>query len=348
MSGAVRIALAGAGLIGRRHAIAIEATREAALSAIVDPTDTAREFAGQHDVTWYASLSEMIAAGVADGVILATPNQVHADNALECIAAGLPVLVEKPIAADVASGERLVAAADAAKVPVLVGHHRRHNELIQRAKAEIDAGSIGRIVSFSGTTWFYKPDDYFDVEWRRRPGAGPVYLNLIHDIDLMHCFCGPVETVHAMESNTVRGNAVEETAVVVFRFASGALGTVNVSDTIVAPWSWELTARENPAYPPTSEPCYLVGGTHGSLELPGLRLWRNREKRSWWEPIDATQLPFGFEDPLNGQIRHFAAVIRGEEVPLVSGKDGLQALRVIEAVKHSARTGETVTLGESP
>lgn len=347
MSEAIGIAVAGAGLIGRRHVAAIEAAAGVRLAAIADPDPAAREFAAQHGVPWFASLSEVIAGGQADGVVLATPNPMHADNALACIAAGLPVLVEKPLAADAIAAERLVVAAGAADVPVLVGHHRRHNPLIRRARAEIEAGAIGRVVSVSGMTWFYKPDDYFAVAWRREPGAGPVLLNLIHDIDLMHYLCGPVAAVHAMESGAVRANPVEETAVITLRFAGGVLATLNVSDTIVAPWSWELTARENPAYPPTGEACYLIGGTHGALELPGLRLWRNREKRGWHEPIDRTQLPFDFADPLHLQIRHFAAVIRGEERPLVPAADGLAALRVVEAVKRSAQTGETVTLDKA-
>jgi len=347
MAGAVSIAVAGAGLIGKRHAEAIVASRDAKLAAIVDPAEAGRALAAQFGVPWQPSLADLLSGSMPDGVILATPNQAHVEGGLACVAAGVPALVEKPFSIDVASGEKLVAAADKAGVPLLTGHHRRHNPLIRRARAEIEAGGIGTIVSINATTWFYKPEDYFDVEWRRKPGGGPIFINLIHDVDLMHFLCGPVHTVFAMETNAIRGNAVEETAVIALRFANGALGTLNVSDTIVAPWSWELTARENPAYPPTAEPCYLIGGTHGALELPGLRLWRNRGKRSWWEPIDGTQLSFGFEDPLVLQVRQFAAVIRGEEAPLASGRDGLEALRVIEAVKRSAASGETIAVHSS-
>ena len=223
----------------------------------------------------------MIAAGDIDGGILATPNRLHEAGALACIDAGLPVLVEKPIATDLPGARRIVAAAEAAGVAAAVGHHRRHNPLIARAKALIDEGRLGQIASVQGPTWFMKPDSYFTTDWRRRKGAGPVYLNLIHDIDLLLHLVGPVVTVQAMESNAVRGNEVEETAVILLRFASGALGTVNVCDTAVAPWSWELTARENPAYPATSEDCYWLGGTEGSLSLPNLALWRNPATRSW-------------------------------------------------------------------
>ena len=340
----IRIAVAGAGQIGRRHVEVIAETADAALAAIVDPAPGASDYAAGLGVPHFSALGDLIARGIADAVIIATPNQLHAQNSLECIAAGLPILIEKPIATDSEAAAAIISAADANGTPVLVGHHRRHNPLIQRARAELESGAIGDLVSFSGVTWFCKPDEYFEADWRRMPGAGPVYLNMIHDIDLVHYLCGAIESVHAWESNIVRGNAVEETAVVSMKFRSGMLGTINVSDAIVAPWSWELTARENPSYPPTTQHCYLIGGTHGSLELPGLRLWRNRDKRSWGEPIDATQLPFGFEDPLRRQIRQFVAVVRGEEAPLVSGRDGLQALRVVEAVKRSAAIGAPVAI----
>ena len=73
-------------------------------------------------------------------------------------------------------------------------------------------------------------------------------MNLIHDMDLLRHLCGEVTSVQAFESNAARGIR-EDSAVILLRFANGALGTVTVSDTIVAPWSWELTTGgENPAY----------------------------------------------------------------------------------------------------
>ncbi len=341
----VSIAIVGAGLVGRRHAEAVRAAGSGInLHSIVDPAEPTREIAASMGVPWFATLSDMIAAGKPDGAIVATPNQLHVDQGLTCVAEGIPALVEKPFSTSVASGERLVRAAETAGVALLTGHHRRHNPLMRRAKAEIEAGAIGDIVSVGALAWLYKPDDYFNVAWRRELGGGPVLINLIHDIDLLQFLCGRIRSVHAFQSNAVRGNATEDTAVVIVTFANGALGTINVSDTIVAPWSWELTAHDNPVYPATDELCYLIGGTHGSLELPGLRLWRNRDKRGWQEPIDVTPLASGFDDPFILQARQFVAVIGGQEKPLVSGRDGLDALRVVEAVKQSAVEGETVTV----
>ncbi len=172
-----------------------------------------------------------------DGIIIATPNQLHVQNGLEVVAAGVPVIVEKPIADDVAGATALVEAAEKAGVPLLVGHHRRYNPLIRKAKEIVDSGRLGTILALAGQFWLMKPDDYFDIGWRREAGAGPVFLNLIHDIDLFRYLCGEIVSVQAHESNAVRGNAVEETAVILLRFASGALGTVNVLYSVVAPWS---------------------------------------------------------------------------------------------------------------
>lgn len=316
------------------------------LHAIVDPTEAARTYAGELDVPWFPDIAAMLAAGNRpDGAIIATPNHLHVENGLECVRADVPALIEKPIAADTASARRLVEEAEAANVPLLVGHHRRHNPLIATAKQAIDSGALGSIVTVHAMFWLYKPDDYFDVEWRTRPGAGPVFVNLIHDIDLLRHLCGEIASVQALQSNGVRHRANEDAAVVILRFEGGALGTVNMSDAVVAPWSWELTARENPVYSPTDQACYLIGGTHGSLELPGLRLWTCPGGiRSWHEPTAPTPLSFEPEDPLIRQIRQFCAVIRGDQPPLVSGREGLKTLAVIEAIKRSAETGAPIAL----
>lgn len=343
----VRLAVVGAGLIGLRHIAAIGAVGGAVggavLAAVIDPAASAGDVALRAGVPWFATLADM-PDGLADGVILATPNTLHVAGGLEAIARGLAVLVEKPVATDLAGARVLVEAGETAGVPVLTGHHRRYNPLIAAAKKLIEGGRIGQPVSVSGMFWLIKPDDYFEVEWRRQPGAGPVFVNLIHDIDLLRYLVGEVVAVQAQTANTVRGNAVEETAVVLLEFANGALGTINISDTIPAPWSWELTSGENPAYPPTDQACYMIGGTEGALELPRLRLWRHEGKRSWWSPIVAETPPRGQGDPLTIQIRHFAAVIRGAEKPLVSGREGMNTLAVIEAILTAAKTQQRVKL----
>jgi predicted dehydrogenase len=338
----VKLAVMGAGLIGRRHIEHALAVPECVLSAIIDPSPAGRELAAKHHVPWFADFKSMHAAVLVDGVIIATPNQMHVDHGLEVINAGIAALVEKPLADSVKSAIRLVEAAEAKGVPLLTGHHRRHNPMIQQAKAIMDSGRLGRTLSVHGFFWLAKPDHYFDQEWRREKGAGPVFMNLIHDIDLLRYLAGEVEAVQALESNAVRGHRIEDTCVILLKFANGALGTVNVSDAIVAPWSWEQTTGENPVYPHADQTCYTIGGTLGSLTIPRLEVWHDGQKRDWWQPLHVDRAMAPPQDPLPLQIQQFCRVIQGSEPPLVSGREGLNTLKVIEAVKTAARTGKLV------
>jgi predicted dehydrogenase len=252
MNNSVQLAVLGAGVIGKRHIERIIAEPRAELYAVVDPSPAGQEVASAKGVRWYPNFAAMITTDRPDGVIIATPNQMHVSNGLEAVAAGVPALIEKPIADDIVAGIKLVDAAEKAGVPILTGHHRRHNPTIQRAKAIIDEGRLGQIVTVHGFFWLMKPDDYFDLQWRREIGAGPVLLNLSHDIDLLRYLCGEVEAVQAFQSNAVRNYPADETTVVILKFANGALGTINVTDTVVAPGvGSKRPARTRPIQTPT-------------------------------------------------------------------------------------------------
>jgi predicted dehydrogenase len=338
-----RIAVMGAGLIGQQHLKHVAA--EAELCAIVDPDKAARTLGRRYGVPCFDTLGAMLAVRRPDGVIVATPNQLHGEHGLACVQAGMPVLVEKPITDTVQTATELVAAAEAANVALLVGHHRRHNPLIAAAHQAIKAGRIGTIVSVHATCWLRKPDGYFDVPWRRQRGAGPVLVNLIHDVDTLRHLCGEIVAVQAIASNNVRGHEVEDTAAIIVRFASGAVGTLGVSDAIAAPWSWELTANENSAYANTGQNCCMIGGTKGSIAIPGLAVWAHERENSWLQPMGAKTLAHGTADPLALQIRHFSQVALGQAGPLVSGRDGLETLKVIVAIEQAAQSGGTVEVG---
>lgn len=341
----LNVAVVGAGLIGRKH---VEiAAGVGSLHAIVDPTMAAKELAAQQNCAWHSDLASYLEDHRPDGIIIATPNQMHVEQGLICVDAGIPALVEKPIADNPDDAERLVKTAEEKGVALLVGHHRRHNPLIHAARAAIENGKLGNLVAVHGQFWLRKPDDYFDVEWRRTKGAGPVYINLIHDLDLLRYLCGEIASVQAKESSVTRGFDVEDTAVITLEFASGALGTISVSDAIPAPWSWELTAGENPAYPKTEEGAYRIGGTKGALSVPDMKLWYHPAKQSWWEPIEAQNTPYDPADPLPLQFAHFLDVIDGKTEPLVSGREGLQTLRVLHAIKQAAREGGTIAVDAS-
>ena len=348
MSQKTQIAVAGFGLVGRRHAEVVRHAPDMLLAAIVEPSQEGQVAASALDVPVYASLEDMLAASKPDGVVLATPTPLHLEQGLTCISSGCPVLIEKPIAVKSEEARRLTDAADKAGVPLLVGHHRRHNGMVKAAKHALMEGAVGDIRAIQATCWFYKPDHYFDVApWRTKKGAGPISVNLVHDVDLLRHFCGDVISVQAIAVPSRRGFENEDLATAVLTFQSGAIATISVSDSIVAPWSWELTARENPAYPATSESCYLIGGSKGGLSLPDLRVWRHQEAPDWWTPISAQTLTCKMDDPLAVQMAHFAAVIAGREAPLVSGWEGLKSLEVVEAVARSSETGREISLGDN-
>jgi predicted dehydrogenase len=341
----VRIAVAGAGLIGKRHIEEVVASAVAELASVVDPGPAGPELAHRYGVTAYGSLAEVFAADRPDGVVLATPNRMHVDGGLECVAAGVPVIVEKPVGDSVESATRLVEAGEAAGVPVLTGHHRNYSSIMAAARAVIGSGVLGSIVAVSGTALFHKPDGYFDVGggWRRKPGGGPVLLNLVHEVNNLLALVGDIVRVQAVTSNATRGFPVEDTAAMIFTFANGALGTFLLSDTVASPRSWEQTSREDKAYAThPDEDCYHIAGTTGSLSIPTMRVLEYRGARSWYETYQASRVSLDRSDPLANQIVHFAAVIRGEAEPICSGRDGLRTLQVVDAVLEAARTGRPV------
>lgn len=342
--GGVKVAVLGAGLIGKRHVEHLMAEPTAELAAIVDPSPAGKEFALSKGAPWYPSFADMLGAEKPEALIVSTPNSMHVANGLEAVAAGIPTLVEKPIADSIQSGTKLVDMAEKARVPLLVGHHRRHNPMLQKAKAIVESGRLGTIVAVHAFFWLMKPDDYFDTAWHRDKSAGPVLLNLIHDVDCLRYLCGEIVSVQAQSSRAIRGYDAEETAVIIMTFANGALGTVNVSDSVVGAWSWEQNTGENPVYPQADQSCYFIGGTHGSLTIPKLEVWSNKAKRSWWEPLFVERSYAADEDPLRLQVRHLCRVVRGEEKPLVSGREGLNTLKVIDAIKRATQSNSTVRI----
>jgi len=124
------IAVMGAGLIGKRH---IEhCANLGCLRAIADPDENVEQLAQQYGVAYFKSAAELINSGLAAGVIVATPTQYHVANTTALVEAGIPALIEKPIADKLPEAAKLVELAVARNVPIMVGHHRRFNYTSQR------------------------------------------------------------------------------------------------------------------------------------------------------------------------------------------------------------------------
>ena len=344
----VRIAVAGAGLIGQEHIRQIQSSSRCELVAIIDPTDAAETLAERLQLPYFSTLKDTLGNIELEGIILATPNHLHVEQTLACIEAGIAVLVEKPVAHNIEEGERLLAAIESSDARVLVGHHRAHSPIISLAKQLIEENALGDLVAVAGSAAFYKPDDYFDTSpWRTQQGGGPILINMIHEIGNLRQLCGEIVSVQAMTSNARRGFEVEDTAAISLRFSNGALGTFLLSDTAGSARSWEQTSQENKSYSSyTDEDCYVISGTDGSLAVPTMRLKRftNKESRSWWKPFECSTVDLKREDPLKNQLDHFCDVILGSSQPLVSVLDGVQNLRVIEAIKQASESGSVIEI----
>jgi predicted dehydrogenase len=330
------IAVVGLGVIGRRHAEIIQACPYTQLTAIVGKEHT-RQAASLYQVPFFTSLEALFEIHRPDGVILATPNHLHVSGALTCAVNGVSALIEKPLATSVESAVYLVETLKNYDVPMLVGHHRRHSAALQSAKAYIQEGHLGKLVSVTGSAQFYKPDSYFEEgPWRKEKGAGTMTINLIHEIDNLRFLCGDISNVQAMASNTIRNFEVEDTAVINFRFANGMLGSFTLSDTAVLPMSWEQTSGENKTYAAPDNhgisDCYFIAGTKGSIAVPSLRTWRYAAKQSWFEPYITEQLPLSDIDPLEAQLIHFCDVITRKAPPIVSPTDALESLKVLDSI----------------
>ena len=350
-----RIVVAGAGLIGQEHIKRVLDVPGVALAGIVDVAPKAKEQADALNVPWFPNLEIMLEKEKPDGVVVGLPNQFHFAAGMSLVRHGVPMLMEKPVCDSLQEAVQFADAAEKAGVPVLVGHHRRHSQLTQRAKAMIDSGRLGKITAVHGFCWFLKPKDYFEgkTEWRGQPGAGVVLLNLIHVVDDLRNLCGDISSVQAASSSAARGLPVEDTVGIILKFRNGAIGTLAISDAAAAPWNWEMTAGENQAFPRTDEFCYVVAGMEGSLSVPRLELWHHGSDRSWWSPIRCERAaapekdPFTLEshsDPLTNQMRHFRDVIRGIAKPLLDARGGTKTLEATLAVKEAAATGRKILL----
>ena len=344
----IRIAVAGAGLIGRRHIELIQASSSCELSAVIDPFELDGSYLDSLGASQYENLLACFAEHKPDGVILATPNALHVEQTLQCIEAGVAALIEKPVAHSVEEGRRLLAVADATDAKLLVGHHRAHSPILAKAREIIRGDILGDIVAVQGSALFYKPDDYFDAAiWRRQEGGGPILINMIHEIGNLRSLCGEIVAVQAMQSSVARGFPVEDTVCIGLRFENGALGSFLLSDSTGCARSWEQTSQENASYPSyEDEDCYVISGKNGSLSVPTMRLkyYVKAEDRSWWKPFQTGQCAVDRTDPLEIQLEHFCNVIRGTETPLVSVRDGLRNLIITEAISQAAKSGSIIEI----
>ena len=337
----LRIAVLGAGMIGRRHIqTTLDLPEVAELTAVADPAaDRTRLALG--GAAWFADAREMLDRVKPEAVIIATPNGLHAQQGLLCCERGIHFLVEKPVTANLEEAAGLVHAVAQSGVKTLVGHHRRYLATVEESRRVITSGELGVLVAASVVWATRKPDDYFQAQWRTLPGAGPLLINAIHEIDLLRHLCGEIRLVSGLKSHAARGFAVEDTAAALFQFENDCLGTLMLTDAGLSPWTIEQGSEESPNFPQSGQNSYRLIGTKGSLELPVLRTWGPRVagEIGWNRSLVDRDFAPRYCDPYQAQLRHFQRLVRLHEPPMISVLDGAKTLAATLAIAESSSQG---------
>ena len=167
----IRIAVIGAGLIGRRHIDLVNANPKCKLAAICAPTSSSAQLADQYHVPYFKHYQVLIEQIEVDGAIIATPNTLHVPIGVVFAERGIDLLIEKPIADTIEEARRLVEVAEQTGIQLMVGHYRRFNPLVQKARQVIQSGEIGSLVAVNLLWALQKPENYYDVVWRTESGG---------------------------------------------------------------------------------------------------------------------------------------------------------------------------------
>ncbi|HEY0535298.1 MAG TPA: Gfo/Idh/MocA family oxidoreductase [Actinoplanes sp.] len=340
------VAVAGAGIIGRNHVAAMLRIPRLRIVAVVDPVTTAAtRLAGTipSAPSCFASLGEALAATKPQVVVICTPSGQHVEQALEALAAGAHVVIEKPLDVSVAHARPLVDAARSTpgQIVSVISQHRFDPATVAVRKA-IEAGRLGRLTSAVATVPWWRGQDYYDsAGWRGTlalDGGGALMNQGVHTLDLLLHFLGRPLSVFAYTDRLAHtGIEVEDVLVAVLRFESGALATLHAT-----------TA----AYP-GSGVRLQVHGSQGSAVVHDDQL----ESASFAEPGDLADAdlagpePWGTPKPddnfIIGHLRQYAdivdAILAGRP-PGVGVEDGFLALSTVEAIYESARSGQPVSI----
>ncbi|KAK8238429.1 quinate utilization oxidoreductase QutH [Phyllosticta capitalensis] len=341
----ISVAVVGTGLIGPRHAQAVLSNPSTTLSCIVDPNPAAAKVASELGVNLYPSIQAMVSSDDKPAAaIVCTPNHKHVAVSTELLNAGIHVLCEKPLSIDIANGAELVRRAEQLNLHLLTGHHRRFNPFVTAAQRIIESGRLGRVIAVSGLWTLFKPPTYFDppTEWRR--SAGAVWINLIHDLDVLQYLFGSIERVTAEETAKTRGFEADEGAAVLLKFESGAVGTFICCDAVVSAHGFEMGTGENPLIPRTGRDFYRIFGTDASLSVPDLRMtsYAVPVEKSWSSPLTEETIALDtllskaeMKAPFDLQVENLVTVLRGQGKARCTGADGLSAVKVAVAIRKA-------------
>ncbi len=324
----MRVGVIGVGSMGQNHARVYSEIAD--LVGIADPDVKAGgPVSNRFNVSYFTDLGHLLKEEL-DAVSVCVPTDLHAKVALDVIQAGVPLLVEKPLAATVKEAMRIVDAAKRAGLTLAVGHIERHNPAIAVVKRQLQEGQYGDLVTATARRVSSFPGRVRDI--------GVVMDLGVHDIDILRYLVGaPVESVFALGGRKVHG-MFEDHANILLRFQNGVHGFVEVNWlTPMKVRKLALTCLKNFVEVDYTEQSVTVSSsTLGPLD-----------------PFNLYQIPLEHhtqkihvrkEEPLRRELADFLDAVREKRPPLVSGEDALETLRVAICATESHRTGKLVQL----
>ena len=321
----MKIAVAGAGVMGRNHIrVCTELEGLEVVGVVESNAEAAARIARLFRVRTFETVSRLLGEAKPDVLIVATPTSTHFAVAREAIAAGVHVLIEKPIAATVAEGRELVALAAAAGVKLGVGHIERFNPAVRELKKHLDEGELGRVYQIVARRIGPFPPRIHDV--------GVIVDLATHDVNIMeHVVGSTIERVFAETARRIH-QSHEDLVSCAMRFASGTVGVIDIN------WLTPTKIRE-----------LSVIGERGMFVVnyltQDLTLYENVTTAGAAEVFAVMgvgegrmiRFPVQRFEPLKAEIQSFVAAVRDGERPLVDGDEGVRALYLARLIARSGR-----------
>ena len=333
----------GGGMIADFHAKAILAMEKGELGAIYARNSEKGTALGEkYNCKSYNDLDEFLADSSIDIVTIATPSGAHLKPTIAAAKAGKHVICEKPLEVTPDRIKQMIEVCDNYGVILAGIFNRRFNPAVTAFKKAIDSGRFGTLTLCDAYVKWYRTQEYYDSgAWRgtwELDGGGALMNQSIHTIDQLIYLAGNITRLSASTTCLIHeGIEVEDTAVAILEFESGARGVIQGATSC---WS-------SSGHPAEVHICGSEGSVFMSDE--SFKVWDFKTPNSEDDYIknnlmNGTEQGLGANDPnainFEGHLKNFEDVVEAVEqsrAPLVTGEEGLKAVRVIDAIYRSAK-----------
>jgi UDP-N-acetyl-2-amino-2-deoxyglucuronate dehydrogenase len=352
----VHTALVGCGKVGHTHAQALTTLPQSKLVAVCDSSEErAERFAQQYSARAYTDVEDMLTDSAVQMVSICTPHPSHADLIVLAARHGVHALAEKPLAPDLKGCDRAIGACRQAGVKLGAISQRRLYRPVIRMRQAIEAGKIGTPVLATLTVMGWRDEAYYRSDpWRGKwdaEGGGVMVNQTVHQLDLLQWLMGPIDELFGYWDNLNHPSIeVEDTAVAVIRFKSGALGTLLVSNSQKPGFYGKIHVHGSNGASvgaQTEGGSPFIAGVTTDVEPPINDMWTISGEEHLlpiWQEEDrrfaATTDVMTTYHRL--QIEDFLMAIIEDREPLVNGEEGRKAVEIFTAVYRSQRDGRPI------